>query len=100
MPIILMDPREWKDLGVNVVQIDSDAQDNQSAIVEIDEWASQNGFERVNEYWLRRIHRDGKMIFRGICYRPGSDEIASRQQFDEEFKNRLNSMTRTQFKPT
>jgi hypothetical protein len=69
MAIVKVDPQDWQ--GVNTVQIDSDAIDNALAIREIDEWASEHGFARTNEYWLRQVilTRDGRRVFRGICYR-------------------------------
>jgi hypothetical protein len=76
MAIIRSDPENF-DLA-NVVQVDSDAPENIQAIHEIDEWASQHGFARVNDYWLRRIiTSSGKRVFRGVCYRITEEEKKS-----------------------
>lgn len=76
MAIVRIDPEKWQE--VNAVQVDSDASDNAKAILEIEEWAAENGFVRVNEYWLRKIHRkDGTSVFRGMCYRLTGEEISS-----------------------
>ncbi len=83
MAIIAIDPSNWKEF--NVVQIDSDANENKQAIAEIEEWAAQNGFARTTEYWLRPIIKsDDRRVFRGICYRlthevMRTNEEASRQ---------------------
>lgn len=63
--------------GVNTVQVDSDATDNATAIAEIDAWAAQNGFARTDEYWLKQVIRNGRRIFRGICYRITEEVRAS-----------------------
>jgi hypothetical protein len=71
--IVQTDPHNWQD--VNTVQVDSDARDNDQALREIDAWAASNGFLRTDEYWLRQIiKKDGRRVFRGICYRV-TDEI-------------------------
>lgn len=74
MAIVKTDPSETG--STNVVQLDSDAESNREAIHEIEEWASQNGFARVNEAWLRQVRRNGKRYFRGICYRLTEEEVA------------------------
>ena len=68
MSIVKTDPEDWQ--KASSVQVDSDAPDNAAAILEIEDWAAENGFARVHEYWLRQIHgKDGSRAFRGICYR-------------------------------
>jgi hypothetical protein len=100
MPIILLDPADWESLEASTVQIDSDAPDNKTAIEEIEAWASQHGYARVNEYWLRPIIRNNKKIFRGICYRLDSEELESAKRLADESKKRRDSMIRTEFNPT
>jgi hypothetical protein len=78
MAIVNTDPLEWD--RVNTLQVDSDAQDNASAIAEINRWAAERGFARTNEYWLRRVRTNNGMIFRGICYRVTDDERATARE--------------------
>jgi len=80
MAIVGIDPPNWKALDLNVVQLDSDAADNKKAAEEIEDWAAENDFARVNEYWLRQIIRNGgKRVFRGICYRLTKEEMQSNE---------------------
>jgi len=74
MPIVGYEPTDLD--RCNVVQVDSDAPTNAGAVIEIEEWAgsTQKGFVRTNEYWLRQIIRNGKRLFRGICYKLTDDE--------------------------
>jgi len=72
MAIVRVDPSDYQ--NANTVQVDSDAADNARAINEIGDWAAEHGFVRTNEYWLRQVPRDGKPIFRGICYRFSEEE--------------------------
>jgi len=76
MAIVKTDPEDWR--KANSVQVDSDAPDNAAAILEIEDWAAENGFARVHEYWLRQIHgENGSRAFRGICYRLTEEEVSS-----------------------
>jgi hypothetical protein len=76
MAIVRTDPERWED--VNVVQLDSDAPDNDKAILDIESWAADKGFARTNEYWLRPIWLgNGRRVLRGICYRLTREEIGS-----------------------
>ena len=75
MAIVKVDPEDW--VTSNTVQLDSDAPSNREAILEIDEWAAEHGFARVNEHWLRRILRGGRQFFRGVCYRLTEEEQQS-----------------------
>ncbi len=76
MAIVKIDPEHWQ--KANSVQVDSDAADNAKAILEIEDWAAENGFARIHEYWLRQIRpKDGRPVFRGICYRLTEEETAS-----------------------
>ena len=76
MAIVKTDPEDWQ--KANSVQVDSDALDNAAAILEIEDWAAENGFARVHEYWLRQIHgKDSTRAFRGICYRLTEEEVTS-----------------------
>src|SRR5437764_13853143 len=63
---------------------DSDAPTNDQAIREIDAEAARHGLVRTREYWLQRLPLpDGRLVFRGICYRPEptglSDRVAARR---------------------
>ncbi|HUU86059.1 MAG TPA: hypothetical protein VM243_21385 [Phycisphaerae bacterium] len=78
MAIVKVDPEDWK--TSNTVQLDSDAPSNREALLEIDEWAAEHGFARVNEHWLRRIiTQDRCWLFRGVCYRLTPEEQTSAQ---------------------
>ena len=75
---VVVNPADWKHL--NVVQVDSDAARNIDAIREIDDWAAENGFARVNVYHLRPVRRpDGRRVLRGECYR-----LTAEEQFSAE----------------
>ena len=86
MAIIYIDPAEWE--NANVVQIDSDSSNNAEAVIEIENWAHQHGFARTNEYWLRQARRDGKMRFRGICFRVAEDEQEVLQERQQQIEAR------------
>lgn len=86
MAIVRVDPAEWQ--NVNVLQLDSDASNNQAAMLEMEQWAYENGFARTNEYWLRRIRRDGQTVFRGICYRVEEEERATQRAILQETEAR------------
>lgn len=94
MAIVRSDPPDFA--HANVVQIDSDASENIDAIHEIDDWAARHGFARVSEYWLRRIvTRDGRRVFRGICYRLTDEERQSAEAASAEHEKALASMPAT-----
>lgn len=75
MAIVAWDPVKLEE--ANTVQVDSDAADNRTALLEIEDWAAQHGFVRTDEYTLRQLLRDGKRMFRGTCYRMSPEEIAA-----------------------
>ena len=77
MAIVKIDPPEWEKF--NVVQIDSDAPDNTRAIIEMEDWASEHGFARTNEYWLRKVRTGDRTVFRGICFRLTEEERRSNE---------------------
>lgn len=94
MAIAGIDPSNWE--NANVVQIDSDAADNQQAVDEIEDWAADHRFARVNEYWLRPIVRqDGRRVFRGVCYRLTQEEVHSSEISCEENAAALHRMPAT-----
>ena len=78
MSIEMIDPADWH--NANIVQIDVKASSNMEAITELDDWATQNGFARTNDYWLRHIIINGETYFRGICYRLTPVELESRRK--------------------
>jgi hypothetical protein len=88
--IVRINPPDWE--KHDVVQIDVEAADNREAVFKIEEWAAQNGFARVNEYWLRPILSNGKRVFRGICYRLTPEEIQSAQAISDEVDRRLSEL--------
>lgn len=95
MAIAFINPSEWNDAASVVV--DSTAASNMAAIHEIDDWAADHGFERVNEYWLRqRKSGDGRRVFRGVCIRLSSDELSAREQENLRVMERVAQMELTQ----
>jgi hypothetical protein len=68
------DPEQFE-----VVQVDCDASNNRQAILEVEDWASRNNFVRVNEYSLRRVLKDGKLLYRAICYKITPEIVAGAQ---------------------
>ena len=94
MPIVRIDPPNPD--AVNVLQVDSDAADNRQAMREIDDWAAERGFVRTNEFWLRRVRtRDGKNVFRGICYRIEVDERETIRETNERMRRELEEQPAT-----
>ena len=95
MSIVKIDPVDSE--KANVVQIDSDAPDNDQAMLEIEEWAVENGFARTNEYWLRKIiTAKNERVFRGICYRLTKEEAQSGEAAAREMAEATNSLPRTE----
>jgi hypothetical protein len=94
MAIVRTDPAAFGE--ANSVQVDSTAPDNMAAIHEIDAWAVENGFERVNEYWLRqRQLEDGRRVFRGVCIRLTAAELDARREENDRTARRVENMTST-----
>lgn len=74
--ITKIDPKNYK--RAKLIQVDVDAADNSEAIGVLDEWASEHGFARVRENFLRIIRRpDGSRVFRGTCYKLTREEKTS-----------------------
>ena len=48
---------------------DSNADDNITAIKEIDAEAAKYGLVRTREYWLQQFTYEGQPVFRGFCFR-------------------------------
>lgn len=74
------------------VIVDSDATTNVEAIREIDTWASNHGFARTTEYWLRVVVVENQRRFRGTCYRLTAEDARGadvRLQEIEERRQRL-----------
>ncbi|MEE9293543.1 MAG: hypothetical protein V3W34_01060 [Phycisphaerae bacterium] len=90
MTIMDVDPQVTSD--VNIVQVDSDAPDNRDAILEIEQWASEKGFVRTNEYWLRQIVKNGRRLFRGICYRISNEEQTAMREDAKKIEETVQSM--------
>lgn len=88
--VVSWDPKTLE--GANVVQVDSDASDNTQAIREIDDWAEQQGFVRSSEYWLRPLLREGKKLFRGVCYRISNEEIEAANATNTTLRTSVLSM--------
>src|SRR5437870_8906848 len=59
---------------------DSDAPSNSQAIREIDEEASRHGLVRTREFWLQMLQYDGRIVFRGFCYRLAPEDKLDRVQ--------------------
>lgn len=78
MAIVAIDPAGWE--SANVVQVDSDAPTNKEAIIDIENWTADKDFVRTTEYWLQRIRKkDGRKVFRGICYRLTEEVVRSNE---------------------
>ena len=89
--IIRVDPESWNQS--KLVQLDSDALDNMTAVREMEDWAAEHGFARTNEYWLRRaLTTEGKRVFRGICFRLMPDELAAATSESNEIEQRMRRM--------
>lgn len=97
MTIKAYDPKDWT--ASNIVQVDSDAKDNQAAIDDIESWAADNGFARVNENWLRQIFRDGQRYFRGVCYRLTPEEQESSSTVCEMSAEAMGELPATPHRP-
>jgi hypothetical protein len=90
MAIVGVDPDKWEDH--NLVHVDSDAPDHRQAILEIERWAAEHNFARVNEYWLRPIARGDRRIFRGVCYRLTAEEMQSAARISQETDQTLTEL--------
>ena len=93
MAIVRIDPPNFG--TASSAQIDSDAPDNSAAIRELDDWAAEHGYVRTREYWLRRVNTEGRLVFRGIVYRPGEDEIRTVRESIAATDKRLEQMPAT-----
>jgi hypothetical protein len=88
---VTIDPREWAQ--ANVVQIESDAADNPSALRELEDWCAAHGFARTTEYWLRpAILKDGRRVFRGTAFRLSPEELAAADAQDRAVEERMRRM--------
>lgn len=91
MAIVGIDPADWE--KANVVQVDSDAPNNKEAIIDIENWAADKDFVRTTEYWLQRIlKKDGRKVFRGICYRLTEEVVRSNEAACKESAEILRKM--------
>ncbi len=75
MPVIKVEPELFENEAT--VQVDSDAREMSEAIEEVEDWAWEHGFIRTHERNLRPVLVDGKLRFRGICYRISKEEEAA-----------------------
>ncbi len=73
--ITRIDPLDFE--NSSMVQIDSDAGNMWLAIEDVEDWASSHGFVRTNEQTLRPVLLDGKLRYRGICFRISDEERAA-----------------------
>jgi hypothetical protein len=94
--IEVYEPSDWRD--AESIQVDSDAPDNMSAILEIDDWAAANDFVRESSYWLRPIHRkrDGKRVFRVVLFRLSPEELETRQAENDRVAASIATMPATE----
>ena len=95
MAIVNVNPAGWEKPAseIDVVQVDSDARDNAAAVLDIERWAGEHGFARVNEYWLRPIHKgDGRRVWRGACYRLTEEEVRSSNEVNLAHEQRVRAM--------
>ncbi len=72
MAVTKVDPTPFEQ--ASSIVIDSDAETNELALREIENWAHSHGFVRTNEYYLRQILVNGNRQFRGVCYRIANEE--------------------------
>lgn len=75
MAIVRVLPEEWEtDQPWRPVYVDSDAETNAKAIVEVQAWCRQHGLDRARENYLRTLRTEGGVLVRrAICYRPSRD---------------------------
>ena len=53
-----------------ILQVESSACDNLTAIAEIERWCAANGFRRFQEYHMPTVrHEDGTVVRVARCYR-------------------------------
>ena len=79
MAVRVVRPERWEE--ADFVEVESDLQENLKALVEVEDWASDHGFMRTNEGYLRRVRRDdGVFVRRAVCYRPAVDELRTRDE--------------------
>src|SRR5437879_5930266 len=97
MAIVSWDPVKFEE--ANTIQVDSDAGDNRTALMEIEQRAAERGFVRTNEYYLRQLIRGNQRLFRGICYRMTQEEITCARAKNEELERAVLSSTFALMRP-
>ncbi len=76
--IVRMNPSTGLD-EAELAWFESDAPTNVEAIKEIDAEAARYGLVRTRESWLQRFKLpDGRLVYRGFCYRPEPSGLAER----------------------
>ena len=59
-----------------------------AAVEEVEDWAWEHGFVRTHEHNLRLVLVDGKLRYRGICYRISKEEEAATNLSQQEMIER------------
>lgn len=78
------------------LMVDSDADSNAHAILEIERWCREHGLTRVQEGWLRKLSlENGTEVYRGVCYRPGGEWDRSRTAAFAEAERTARAMPAT-----
>jgi hypothetical protein len=92
MAVVAVLPPDWEAQGATSVQVDSDAPDNRTALLEIENWSAEHAFARTSEYWLRPMLLGDRRVFRGFCFRL-TDEVLSSSR--ELVRQREDALERT-----
>src|ERR1035438_2267741 len=77
------------------IMVDSDADTHNHAIMEIELWCRPLGLLRAQEN-LRAFTVDGRIVRRGICYRPSPVWTAARHAAFEAAVRAVDTMPKTQ----
>jgi hypothetical protein len=69
MAIVATTPPDASSVGPGImVLVYSDAQDDRSAIAEVEAWCATRGFVRTDEHFVYHVRHGGREVRYGRCY--------------------------------
>jgi hypothetical protein len=77
------------------IMVDSDADSNAKAILEIETWCREHQLVRVRENWLRTVREGGQTFRRGVGFRPRGDIGEQYQELIDIIEARVADMPET-----
>jgi hypothetical protein len=92
MAIRRVHPEDHKE--ADMVRVYSDAAENENAVREITQWASEHGFLRTREHHLNTVLTEMGRFYEGFCYRPEEAHQRAAAEAIERIEKRRNAMPR------